>query len=89
MISRSTLAVTDRAEAELRGATPHSRLGAAAGRSNPTSKEQRLHGRRRAEWSYSTFKVRRGGSKEQWLHFAGAALKRYPTSKVRETQLSW
>ena len=41
------------------------------------------------------FKVRRGGheeiplvqGKEQWLRFAGAALKRYPTSKVRETQV--
>ena len=43
------------------------------------------------------FKVRRGGyeeipliqGKEQWLWFAGAALKRYPTSKVRETQVRW
>ena len=42
-----------------------------------------------------TFKVRRGGgkeiplvqSKEQRLRFAGAAMKRYPTSKVRETQV--
>ena len=50
--------------------------------------------RRRAEGSYSTFKVRRGGGeeiplvqgKEQRLRFAGAAIKRYPTSKVRETQ---
>ena len=25
--------------------------------------------------------------KEQWLHFAGAAMKRYNTSKVRETQV--
>ena len=25
--------------------------------------------------------------KEQWLHFAGVAVKRYPTSKVRETQV--
>ena len=56
---------------------------------------QRLHGCRRAERSYSTFKVRRGGSeeipliqgKEQWLCFAGATVKRYPTSKVRETQV--
>ena len=40
------------------------------------------------------FKVRRGGSeeiplvqgKEQQLRFAGAAMKRYPTSKLRETQ---
>ena len=39
-------------------------------------------------------KVRKGGSeeiplvqgKEQWLHFAGA-VKRYPMSKVRETQV--
>ena len=45
--------------------------------------------------SYSTFKVRRGGGeeiplvqgKEQWLRFAGTAMKRYPTSKVRETQV--
>ena len=41
------------------------------------------------------FKVRRGGSKEiplvqgkeQRLSFAGAAVKRYPTSKIRETQV--
>ena len=26
---------------------------------------------------------------EQWLHFAEAAVKRYPTSKVRETQVRW
>ena len=26
--------------------------------------------------------------KEQWLRFAGAAVKRYPMSKVRETQVS-
>ena len=25
--------------------------------------------------------------KEQWLRFAGAAVKRYPISKVRETQV--
>ena len=39
-------------------------------------------------------KVRKGGSeeipliqgKEQWLHFVGAGVKRYPTPKVRETQ---
>ena len=27
--------------------------------------------------------------KEQWLHFAGAAVKIYPTSKVRETPVRW
>ena len=44
------------------------------------------------------FKVRKGGreeiplltqGKKQWLCFAGAAVKRYPTSKVRETQVRW
>ena len=57
--------------------------------------EWQLHGWRMAERSDSTCKVRRGGceeiplvqSKEQWLHFAGAAVKRYCTSKVRETQV--
>ena len=68
---------------------------AAVGRSNPKSKEPWLRGRRRAERSYPTLKVRKGGGKEiplvqgkeQWLLFAGAALKRYPTPKVRETQV--
>ena len=72
------------AQEQLRGATPYPRLGAAARRSNPTSKEQWLRRRRRAWRSYSMFKVRRGGSeeipliqgKEQWLCFAGAAVKR-------------
>ena len=27
--------------------------------------------------------------REQWLCFAGAAVRRYPTSKVRETQVRW
>ena len=60
-----------------------------------TSKEQWLRGRWRAERSYSTFKVRRGGcekiplvqGEEQRLHFAGAAVKRYLTYKVTETQV--
>ena len=71
-----------------RGATPSLRPGVAAGRSNPTSKKLWLRGHRRAERSYSTFKVRRGDlvqGKEQRLHFAGAAVKRYPVSKIRET----
>ena len=65
--------------------------------SYPTSKKRLLRGRRRAEMSYSTFKFRRGGpekialvqGKEQRLCFAGAAVKRCPTSKVRETQVRW
>ena len=71
------------------------RSGVAAERSNPTSMEQLLRGCRRAERSYSMFKVRRGSpeeipliqGKEQWLRFAAAAVKRYSTSKVRETQV--
>ena len=54
-----------------------------------------MPGRRRDERSCSTFNVRRGGGeeiplvqgKEQWLCFAGAAVKRDPTSKIRETQV--
>ena len=52
-----------------------------AERSNPMSKEQQLCRFRRAERSYSTFKVRMGDlvqGKEQQLCFAGAAVKRYP-----------
>ena len=60
-----------------------------------TSKEWWLHGCGRAERSYSTLKVRRDGceeipfiqGKEQWLCFAGAAVKRCPMSKGRETQV--
>ena len=82
---------------QLGGATPHPRPGIAAGRSYLRSKKWWLHRRRRAERSYSTFKVRRGQGKEipliqgkeQRLRFAGAAVKRYHTSKVRETQVRW
>ena len=71
------------AQEQPKGATPPPRPGAAAA--------QVQEGQR----SYSTFKIRRGGlkeipllqGKEQWLHFAGTAVKRYPTSKVRETQV--
>ena len=48
--------------------------------------EQWLGRCRRAKKSYSTFNVRRGNlvqGKEKRLCFAGAAMKRYPTSKVR------
>ena len=52
---------------------------------------------RRAERSYSTFKVRRGSceeiplvqDKEQQLRFAGVAVKRCPMSQIRETQMRW
>ena len=59
----------------------------AAGRSDPMSKERWLRGHRRAERSYSTLKVRRGGGeeiplvqvKEQWLRLARADVKRNPS----------
>ena len=49
-------------------------------------------------WYVSTFWLKKKGNgeeiplvqgKEQWLHFAGAAVKRYPMPKVRETQIRW
>ena len=50
-----------------------------------------LSWRRRPQRRYCTFSIRRCGSEEipvqgeeQRLSFSGAALKRYPTSKVRE-----
>ena len=69
--------------------------GVVAGRIKPTPKELWLHRHRRAYRSYPTLKFRSGGSeeipliqvKEQQLHFAGEAVKRYPMPKVRETQV--
>ena len=83
------------AQEERRGAAQRARSGAEAQKSSPTSKELWLRRCGRAERSYSTFKIRRGGGeeiplvqgKEQRLHFAGAAVKKYPTSKVKETQV--
>ena len=90
-----------------RGASPRPRSGVAAERNHPSpevrgpAREEPLQlrgaaaARRRAERSYSTFKVRRGGGEKiplvqgegKRLRFAGAAVKRYPMSKVRETQV--
>ena len=75
----------------------HEVMGPDAKILDPMSKERWLCRQRRAERSYSTFKVKKGGSeeiplvqgKEQWLCFAGASVKRYPTSKVREAQVRW
>ena len=68
-----------------------------AKRSYPTSEAQGngCIGTGGPERSYSMFKVRRGcceeipltQGKEQRLCFAGAIVKRYPTPKVRETQV--
>jgi len=56
-----------------------------------------LHCRQTLYQSYPMPEVRGGGQeeqphvqgKEQWLCLTGAAMKRYPTSKVRETQVRW
>ena len=74
------------------GATPSPRSGAVARGTNPTPW---LLGHRRAQRSYPTLKVRKGGGeeipleqgKEHCLRFAVVAVKRYPTPKVRETQV--
>ena len=66
------------------------KVRAVAERSYPTQEV-----RAAAERSYPIYKVRRGGSeeiplvqgKEQWLLFAGAAMKRYPMPKVRKSQI--
>ena len=71
---------------------PTSEVRAVAYSSCPMPKKWWLHGCRRASRNYSTFKVMRGDSeeipliqgKEQWLRFAGAAMKRYPTPKVKK-----
>ena len=78
------------------GGTPRLSSGAAAEKSYPTSREPWLRRRRRARGA--TPRSRSGGcseeiplvqDKEQQLCFAVAALKRYPMSKVRETQIRW
>ena len=60
------------------GATLRPRSGAVAERSYPES-----------EVSGSQEEIPFTQVKEQRLRFAGAAVKRYPTSKVRETQVRW
>ena len=62
-----------------RGVTPLPRLGAMSERTYPTSKVR--------NGSHGDIPHVKG--KEQQLHFTGAAVKRYPMSKVRETQVRW
>ena len=50
------------------------------------SREWGLHG---AGVGSSREEIPHVQGKKQWLHFAGAAVKKYPMSKVRETQLRW
>ena len=85
-----------------RGTTLRRRSGAAA-ETSYRAPEVRGGGAEVAEWSrraersYSTFKVRRGSceeiplvqGKEQRLHFARATVKRYPMFKIRETEVRW
>ena len=66
------------AQERLRGAIPGLRSGVSAGKSYPLPKARR--------WGGEEIPLVQG--KEQWLeHVAGAAVKRYPTFKVRETQV--
>ena len=65
------------AQERLRGAIPGLRSGVSAGKSYPLPKARR--------WGGEEIPLVQG--KEQQLRFAGAAMKRNPTSKVRETQV--
>ena len=73
---------------------PRPKPGPAAGRSNPRSVAAQAQ---EGLEELSALKVRNGGSKEipliqgkeQQQYFAGAAVKRYPMPKVRETQVRW
>ena len=84
----SAAAATDGTEVQWRGATPRPRSGAAA-------KSARLRLCRSCWEELPNTRDRGGGQeelphvqgKEQRLRFAGAAMKRYPTSKVIETQV--
>ena len=87
-----------------RGATPHWRSAVVAERSNPTP-EVREGGRGELSHTGGQWQRPRGATphprsgsreelphvqrQEQRLHFAGSAVKRYPTFKVRETQVRW
>ena len=53
-----------RSGAATRGVTQCLKSGTAAGRTNHMSKKWWLHGRRRAQRSYPTLKVRKGGGEE-------------------------
>ena len=73
---------------------PHAQgQGQQPGGATPQGAVQAQEGER----SYSMFKVRRGGceeipliqGKEQRVRFAGAAVKRYPTSKVKRNPIRW
>ena len=74
------------------GATPHLRPEAAAGRTNPMSKEQWLCVCKRAKRSHPMLKVRKGSSeeilliqgKEQRLRFAGVAVKMIPHAQGKK-----
>ena len=75
-----------------RGATPHPRSGQPAKRSYPMPEVQGEVAARAQEGQEDLRHVqgqegRLVQGKEQRLCFAGATVKRHPTSKVRETQL--
>ena len=73
------------------------RSGSCTAQERPRGATPRPRSEAVAERRYSTSKVRSSGCEEipniqgeEWqLQFVGAAVKRYPTSKLRETQVRW
>ena len=82
---------------EVNRSYPTSKVKGSGQEEQPHLQGEAVAGCTRGERSYSMFKVRRGGSekiplvqgKEQQLRFDGAAMKRYPMSELRETQIRW
>ena len=70
-------------------ATSHPRPGAVAGSSNPRSSDCMGIGRPSGARKGGGKEIPLMQGKEQRLCFAGAAVKRYPMPKVRETQIRW
>ena len=90
-------AVRDCTEAWPRGTTPLPRSGEVTESArmrfqskiayeHRSSQEEQPHTRGQG-WQREEIPLVQG--KEQWLHFAGAAVRRYAMTKVRETQVRW
>ena len=86
-----------RSGAAARRSQPTPKARAKAGKSHPTSRGSGCAGAGGPRGAIPCWRSGRAAvkeipliqGKEQWLRFAGAAVKRYPTPKVRETLVRW